>query len=179
MARRVSAIRYAQAAFQIAGDKNELDVWRRDLKRVARLGEDAEIRAFLEEPKIRFEDKAKLLAEQLVELNPLVLNLTYLLITKGRFNFIGDISDEFERLLSSYRGIEQAEVTTAVPLSDEAKNRLKRRLGALVAKKIVLKTRVDPSLVSGMVARIGDRLLDGSTRSGLAALRRELRQGRI
>lgn len=179
MARRVSAIRYAQAAFQIAGDKNELDVWQRDLKKVARLGEDAEILAFLEEPKIRFEDKAKLLAEQLVELNPLVLNLAYLLITGGRFNFIGDISDEFERLLSSYRGIEQAEVTTAVPLSDEAKDRLKRRLGALVGKKIVLKTRVDPSLVSGMVARIGDRLLDGSTRSGLAALRRELRQGRI
>jgi len=86
----------------------------------------------------------------------------------------GDIADEYQRLLDSYRGIAQAEVTTAVPLDDEDKTRLTERLSAVVGKKVVLKPQVDSSLLGGIIARIGYRLLDGSTSSRLAALKRAL-----
>ena len=76
--------------------------------------------------------------------------------------------------MDSYRGIEQAEVTTAFPLDDEDKLRLEERLGATVGKKVVLKPEVDSSIIGGIVARIGGKLLDGSTRSKLVALKREL-----
>ena len=174
MARRFYARRYAQAVFEIALGRKELDRWQSDLRTIASLGEDDTLIAWLENPKFRFDDKVRLLSEQLGDLNPLALNLVYLLVARGRLSMIGGIADEYQRLLDSYRGIEQAEVITAVPLDDEDRLRLGERLGAVVGKKLVVKPEVDSSLIGGFIARIGGKLLDGSTRSKLEALKREM-----
>jgi len=174
VARRAYARRYSQAVFEIAMERQELDRWQSDLRKIASLGEDAELVALLENPRLHFNDKARLLSEQLGDINPLALNLVYLLVARGRLSMLGEIADEYQRLLDSYRGIEQAEVTTAIPLDDEDKLRLGERLGAIVGKKVVIKPEVDSSLIGGIVARIGGKLLDGSTRSRLEALKREL-----
>ena len=177
MARRVYTRRYAQAVFNIALETNQLDSWQSDLRKIASLGEDATFIALLESPKFHFDTKARLLSERLGDVNPLALNLVYLLMTRGRLSMIGDIADEYQRLLDNYRGIEQAEVTTAIPLDDEDKQKLVEHLGAVVGKKVILKPEVDSNLIGGIIARIGDKLLDGSTRSKLAALRDELVEG--
>ncbi len=174
MARRAYARRYAQAVFQIALERGELDRWQSDLRKIASLGEDAALTALLENPKLRFNDKAKLLAERLGDINPLALNLVYLLVARGRLGIANEIADEYQRLLDSYRGIEPAEVITAIPLDDEDKVRLAERLGAIVGKKVVITPEGDSSLVGGIIAKIGGKLLDGSTRSKLEALKREL-----
>jgi F-type H+-transporting ATPase subunit delta len=174
VARGVSAKRYAQAVFEIALERDGLDRWQSDLKKIARLGENARLVSFLESPKFRFDDKAKLLSELLGDINPLVLNLGYLLITKGRFRLVGEIVEGFERRLDSYRGIERAEVATAIPLGDEDKQKLAGHLEAVIGKKVVLEAKVDASLIGGVIARVGGKLLDGSTRSKLEALKREL-----
>jgi F-type H+-transporting ATPase subunit delta len=160
--------------FNIALETNQLDRWQSDLRRIASLSEDATLIALLESPKFRFFDKARLLSERLGDTNPLALNLVYLLVTRSRLSMVGDIADEYLRLLDNYRDIEQAEVITAIPLDDEDKQRLAEHLGAVVGKKIVLKPEIDSSLIGGIIARIGDKLLDGSTRSKLEALKREL-----
>jgi F-type H+-transporting ATPase subunit delta len=177
MARRLYAKRYSQAVFSIALETNQLDSWQSDLRKVASLSDDAAFMAFLESPKVHFDDKAKFLSQRLGDINPLALNLVYLLVTRGGLGMIGSIADDYQRLLDSYRGIEQAEVTTAVPLADEDKQELGERLGTVVGKKIVLKSEVDSSLLGGIIARVGDKLLDGSTRSRLLALRKELARG--
>ncbi len=174
MARRAYARRYSQAVFQIAMERQELDKWQSDLRKIAILGEDAALAALLENPKLRFNDKAKLLAELLGDINPLALNLVYLLVARSRLGMAGEIADEYQRLLDSYRGIEPAEVITAIPLDDEDKLRLAERLGAVVGKKVVITPEVDSSLLGGIVAKFGGKLLDGSTRSKLEALKREL-----
>ena len=174
MARRIYAKRYSQAVFEIALETKELDRWQSDLEMIASLSEDATLIAWLESPKFHFDDKARLLREQLGDVSPLALNLIYLLITRGGLSMVSDIANEYQRLLDSHRGIEQAEVTTAVPLDDEDKLRLEEHLSAVVGKKVVLKPEVDPSVLGGIVAKIGDKLLDGSTRSKLVALKREL-----
>jgi len=174
MARGVHARRYSQAVFEIALERKELDRWQSDLRKITSLGEDATFIAFMESPKFHFDDKARLISERLGDISPLALNLVYLLVARGRLNMVGDIADGFERLLDSYRGIEQAEITTAIPLDDEDKLRLGEHLGAIVSKKVVLKTKVDSSLIGGIIARIGGKLLDGSTRSQLMALKKEL-----
>ena len=174
MARRVYPRRYAQAVFEIALERKELDNWQSDLKKIASLGDDATFIALLESPKFHFDTKAKLLSERLDKVNPLALNLVYLLMMRGRLSLIGDIADEYQRLLDSYRGIEQAEVTTAIPLDDEDKKRLAQHLSAVVGKKVILKPEVDSNLIGGIIARIGGKLLDGSTRSKLMALREEM-----
>jgi F-type H+-transporting ATPase subunit delta len=179
MARRTYARRYSQAVFNIAREKNELDRWQSDLRRIASLGEDASFIALLENPKIHFEDKARLLSEWLGDINPLALNLVYLLVARVRLGMVGDIADEYQRLLDSYRGIEQAEVTTAIPLDDEDRQRLEERLGAVVGKKVVVKLKVDSNVVGGIVARIGGKLLDGSTRTKLMVLKKALASGEV
>jgi len=174
MAKSVHARRFSQAVFEIALETKELDRWQSDLRRIATLGEDARLVAWLESPKFHFEDKAKLLSELMDDINPLALNLVYLLVTKSRLRMAGEIADEYQRLLDSYRGVEQAEVTTTFPLAEEDIVRLEKRLRATVGKKVVVKPKVDTSIIGGLVARIGGKLLDGSTRSKLAALKREL-----
>ena len=179
MARRVYPKRYSQAVFNIALERNELDRWQSDLKKIASLVEDATLIAVLESPKFHFDDKVKLLSERLADINPLALNLACLLVTRGRLGMIGDIADEYQQLLDSSRGIEHAEVTTAIPLDDEDKLRLEERLSVVVGKKVMLKPEVNSSVIGGIVARIGGKLLDGSTRSKLDTLREDLvRAGR-
>ncbi len=174
MARRAYAKRYAQAVFEIAVSRGELDRWQSDLRKIASLGEDVAFTTLLESPKLPFDAKARLLAERFGDMNTLALNLVYLLLARGRLSMVGEITDEYQRLLDSYRGIEQAEVITAIPLDDEDRLRLAERLGTVVGKKVVIKPEVDSGLIGGIVARIGGKLLDGSTRSRLEALKREL-----
>lgn len=177
MARRIYARRYSRAVFDIALERKELDKWQSDLKKIAGLGEDSALLALMESPKVGFAGKAKILSERLGKINPLALNLVYLLVTRGNLSLAADIADEYQRLLDGYRGIEQAEVITAVPLDDKDKKKLEEHLGAVVGKKVVLKTRVDSGLIGGIVARVGGKLLDGSTHSKLIALRNELASG--
>ena len=174
MARRAYARRYSQAVYEIAVEREELDRWQSDLIEIASLGDNAELTALLETPKLPFDDKARLLSERLGDINPLALNLVYLLVSRDRLSMAGEIADEYQRLLNSHRGIEEAEVITAIPLEDEDKLRLEERLGDIVNKKVVIKPAVGSSLIGGIVARIGGKLLDGSTRSRLEALKREL-----
>ena len=174
MSRRVYPRRYAQAVFSIALEREELDRWQSDLRRIASLVEDAVLVDWLESPKFHFGDKTKLVSERLEDVNPLALNLVYLLITRGRLSMVGDIADEYQRLLDSYRGIEHAEVITAIPLNDEDKLRVEKRLSVITGKKVMLKPEVDSSVIGGVIVRIGDKLLDGSTRSKLEVLNREL-----
>ncbi len=174
MARKAYARRYAQAVFLIARQRGELDRWQSDLGKIARLGEDAASVALLENPKIHFNDKIKLLSGQFSEVNPLALNLVYLLIARGRLTMVAGIADEYQRLLDSYHGIERAEITTAVPLDDEGKRKLAERLSGIMGKQVVINSEVDARLLGGIVARVGGKLLDGSTRTRLEALKRQI-----
>ncbi|MFC1902284.1 ATP synthase F1 subunit delta [Chloroflexota bacterium] len=174
MARKVYARRYAQAIFELALEKKELERWQADLQEIVGMVGDASFLAALESPKIKFDDKTRMLTELLGEVSPLALNLARLLIAKAGIGMIGDIAVEYQRLLDGYHGIEPAEVITAVPLDDKDNQKLVERLSAIAGKKVVLSSAVDPDIIGGIVARIGGKLLDGSTRSRLAALKREL-----
>jgi F-type H+-transporting ATPase subunit delta len=81
---------------------------------------------------------------------------------------------EYERMADSHLGLEHAKVITAVPLDEEDQKKLSERLAAITGKKIVLTAEVDPAIIGGFVARVGDELIDGSTRAKLEALRRQL-----
>jgi len=180
MAKSAYAIRHAQEVFKTALEKKELNKWQSDLRGMASLAKDDTLLALLENPGVTFDDKAKVLAERLVEVDPQALTLVSELVAKGRLAIIGEIADEYQRLVDNYRGIEGAEVaevTTAIPLDDEDKLRLAQRLTSIVGKPVVLKPKVEPGLIGGIIIRVGDKLIDGSIRSKLEALKREM--GRI
>jgi len=174
MPRRAYPRRYAQAIFEIAQKANELDRWQSDLQVVASLVSDAEIKAFLESPKLRFKEKAKLLSDQLEGINPLALNLVMLLVNRGRLHLMGDIAAEYQRRLDGYRGIEHAEVSTAVALDKDEANKLAERLGRIIGKKVVIEADVAPAIIGGMVVKVSGKSLDGSIKARLEALKKEL-----
>ena len=174
MARKAYAKRYAQAVFQIALERGELDKWQSDLKKIASLSEDVAYIKFLESPKLRFSDKTKLISERFSDINPLALNLVNLLVARERLGMVAEIAEDYERLLYSHRGIEPADVVTAVPLEDDEKKKLEERLGTIIGKKVVVKSEVDPTVVGGIIARVGGKLLDASTRNRLEALKKQI-----
>lgn len=171
---RASVKRHAQAVFSIALERDELDGWLSDLRRIAQAMAEPQLIAMLETPRLRLSDKTRLLDEVLGGISPLAMNLAYLLVARGRLGIAGKIASEYQRLVNEHRGIQHVEVTTAIPLDDEDRKRLKDRLEAVTDREIVLSAEVDPEIIGGIVARLGDRLIDGSTRSKLKALRRSL-----
>jgi F-type H+-transporting ATPase subunit delta len=177
MAATVKVMRYARAAFEIALEQNKPDEWRQDLEKVTNVVADPEVFAFLESPKTALPKKADLLKGQLKDVEPMVLNLLYVLVEKGDAGIMGGVAAEYSRLLDSHRGIEQAEVTMAAPLSRAELDTLQKQLGKIIGKEIVMNARVDPSLIGGMIARVGDKIIDGSAKGRLAVLRREIRRG--
>ena len=174
MARVTSGKRYAQAAFKLAVEKGELDSWQAGLRKIVDVTADKELRALLENPRLPFEAKKTLLAELLGKINPLALNLAYLLVHKDKLGIAGDISQQYDRLLDTYNGIEHVQVTTALPLGDEGRERIAGRFGKITGRKVIVDALVDPSIVGGIKAKIGDTLIDGSVKSKLGALRKSL-----
>ncbi len=178
MPRGVAARRHAQAVFQLALDRGQLHEWLEQLKAIAATVSEAQLRAILDSPKIHLDEKVGLINRCLPGADQLLLNLLYLLMARRRLRLIDDIVSEYERLADAYQGLEHAEVTTAVPLDEEDKAKLSQRLSAVTGTEIVLTAKVDPSLIGGFVARIGDWVLDGSTKSKLDSLRKSLVQAR-
>ncbi len=174
MARISSGKRYAQAAFELALEKNELESWQISLGKIAGAVSDAKLMTLLENPKLPFDTKRSLLEERLGEVNPLALNLACLLMSRGRLRIAGDVSRQYDLLLDAHHGIARAEVVTALPLDNADKERISRRLGEMIGRKVVIDAQVDPSVIGGFRAKIGDTLIDGSIRNRLESLRKRL-----
>lgn len=171
---RASARRHAQAVFQIALEQNELDRWRSDLGMIAEAMKDSVIYAFLENPKIHFGEKTKIMSQRLEGIGPLAMNLALLLVAKKRLGIVEEIVYEYGRLVDEHRGIAHAKVATAVPLDEKYKDSVTHRLSDALGKKILLVTQVDPFIIGGLTVRVGDKLIDGSTKSRLQALKKSL-----
>ena len=174
MPRVSSGKRYAQAAFELALEKGELETWRAGLSKFASIATDIRLMSLLENPKLSFDTKRGLLKESLGKVDPLVLNLACLLMGRGKLKIVGDISQQYGRLLNGHYGIEDAEVVTAVPLDDEDKKRFSSRFAEMVGHKVIIDAHTDPSIIGGFRARIGDTLIDGSIKNTLGLLRKNL-----
>lgn len=179
MASGSSARRHAQAVFQIAQEQNALDKWQEDLDELASAFGDPDMGRVLESPKIRPDQKQELAGQRLAGLDPLARNLASLLVSRGRVALAEGIAAEYRALLDDYRGVGTAEVTTAVALDAEAKNRIADQMSEATGKQIQLTSQVDPDIVGGIVIKIGDSLIDGSTRTKLSAMRSSLAERRV
>ncbi len=168
------ARRYARAVFDIAVASGDVDGWLRDLRSIQSFLGQADVSMLLENPAIPLAEKQAVVDQGLARLGQLQRNFVYVLIANGRVSQIDGIVAEFQRLVNDYRGVAVAEVTTAVPLDERETRVVAGQIEALLGKKVVLEKRVDPSILGGVVARIGDRLIDGSLAGQLAALRNQL-----
>ena len=179
MAAGSSARRHAQAVFQIAREQGTLDKWQADLEEIASAFGDPDLSRVLESPRIRPDQKQELSGQRLAGLDPFARNLASLLVSKGRVALADDIASEYRALLDDHRGVGAAEVITAVPLDSQAEKRIADQMTKATGKRITLTSSVDPDIVGGIVIKIGDRLIDGSTRTKLSAMRNSLAERRV
>lgn len=174
MARAASARRYAQAVFEIAQESSDERSWLDDLGRIADIFDDREIQSFLENPKIRFDQKKQSLEPHFTGMNGLAQNFAYLLVQKRRVGIASDIAQEYQRFLDSLEDIAPVEVTTAVPLGKAEQDEITEKIQNIIGKTLRLTLREDPSILGGLIARVGDQVIDGSTRTRLVSLRESL-----
>jgi F-type H+-transporting ATPase subunit delta len=172
--RVASAKRHAQAVFKIALENNDVEKWRSELEAIATTLSDSQIRVILENPKVHFNEKLQLVNKLLPELSQLALNFVYFLVAKQRLGILNQIVSEYEQMANAYQGLEHAKVITAIPMDEEEQRKLSETLSAITNRQIVLTTEVDPSILGGFIARIGDTLIDGSTKAKLEALKKRL-----
>ena len=175
MSTTISSKRYAQAVFSIAKEQNEIDKWQTHLKKIASVMSEVEFINIMENPGLPLKLKMEFAKEKLGKISPLSLNLAYLLIAKNKCNISTQIAEDYERLTDEHHKIKRAEVTTAVALDDKEKDKIQRQLEAITSSKIITRFQTDPDIIGGVIARIDGRLLDGSIRSKLDAMKKSLR----
>ena len=176
MASRIaSANRYAEAVFELASQSGSADAWARDLQTIAEFVADADVRGLLASGKVPRGEKLRLLSAALEsKITPQAWNLVRILEQRGKTDLAPEILRGFLERYDAQRGVAHAIVTTAVPLSDEERRAVAARLSSITGKQVDVTTLVDESIIGGLVARIGDELIDGSTKSRLVALKRRL-----
>ena len=172
-----SVRRYAQAAFAIAVERNALTVWESDLEAARSIIGEPDVLAFMAAPSVPETVKLDGINTLLSDVDPLVRNLVSLLTTNGDIERFGGVCDTFRDLLDEHLGIGRAQITTAVPLDEARRDRIVNSLQGLTGhERIVVTEHVDPEIIGGVVARVGDRLFDGSTRSRLRSMQESLAQ---
>jgi F-type H+-transporting ATPase subunit delta len=181
MARRDSAARrYAEAAFEVAMRDGSLERWRAELDlAAATLGDERALKV-LANPAIPGDRRATALGEMLGgRASQSVQNLIQFMLRRGRIEDVPRVAAEFRRLDDDRQGITHATATSAAPLTPDEIRALTERLEQSTGGRIALDTRVDPSLLGGLVVRVGDRLMDGSVRGRLERLRNQLVSGAL
>lgn len=169
-----AARRYASAIFDLARSTNSIDAWLRDLNTIESTVIQRGIIETLDNPAIPSSQKQTIIAEGFHDLPLDRRNLLGLLATRYRAHLIPGIVQAYRQLIDESQGQAVAEVTTAVPLDEDEARLVASRIGKMTGKKIQIQTRIDPSIIGGIIVRIGDKLIDGSISSRLAALRAQL-----
>jgi F-type H+-transporting ATPase subunit delta len=181
MARSTTAARrYAEAAFEIALRDGTVDEWRRELEAAVTIVSQPAIGRTLANPAISLEARSIAVTSTfgLVASRP-VTNLILLALRRGRIENLPRIAAEFKRLDDRRLGITPAIAISATPLGTDEVSALTSRLEQLTGGRVELDLQVDPSILGGLVVRVGDRLIDGSVRGRLERLRGRLVSGAL
>jgi len=172
-----AAKRYAQAVLELAKERNTLDEWQVDLARLAEMMRDPSAEQFLENPNVPEDRKREVVNHVLAQAQPEARNLAQMLIERGRLGIAPRLAQIFDESVLAERGMAIADVTTAEPLGPEAEAAIRDQLSRLIGKQIQMRTHVDESIIGGIVARVGDQLIDGSVINQLRRLRARLAAG--
>lgn len=165
--------RYAVALFELAQEQDALDAVAGDLHALRDLlDESADLERLIRSPVLSRDEQARALAAigERAGFASLTRQFLGLLAHKRRLFALPDVIVAYDAMLAEHRGEVGAEVASAVPLSEEQLESVKKQLAAAVGQTVKLSTTVDPSLLGGLVVRVGSRMIDASIRTKLHQL---------
>jgi F-type H+-transporting ATPase subunit delta len=164
---------YAQALFQVAQAEGALEQVEDELFRFARILEnETRLREALTDPSVPPEHRAQMVQELLgPKASPHTTNIIGFLVQQGRARELPKIIDSLVQLAAEERNKAVAEVRTAVPLDGDQREKLKDAIARATGKQVELKVLIDPSVVGGLLVRVGDQIFDGTVRRRLQMAR--------
>lgn len=167
---------YADALFAVAEAEGELETVEAQLYAFARmLEQQVRFREALVDPALPIENKRDLIRDAIGDrINPVALNLLSFLVEQGRGREAGRIIDTLARVVAEQRQRALAEVRSAVPLDQTQRERLEEALSEATGRQVELRVVVDPTVIGGIVARVGDEVFDGSVRTRLEEAKQHL-----
>lgn len=167
---------YAEALFRIVQAEGELDRVEDELFRFGKLLEqNHELKQALSDQGIDKAQRDKVLDELLADkVSPHTLGLLSFIVAQGRARQLPQILEQLSQLAADARQSVIAEVRTAVPLDDAQQAELAKSLSHATNKKVTVKVIVDPSILGGVVAKVGDTVIDGSIKRRLDQLKEQV-----
>ncbi|MEK6775394.1 MAG: ATP synthase F1 subunit delta [bacterium] len=177
MSHAVVCRRYAKALIDLAVQESLVDQIVQNLERTVQMVvQNRSLKNFMFSPLHKSDEKQKILDGVAAELkiSGLLKKFLKLLIRSDRFPQLEGIYKEYVHLADQLKNRAEADVTTAVPLSDEDKERLRAKMQDLTGKNIYLKVNVDPRLIGGVITRIGSVVYDGSVRAQMMKLKERI-----
>ena len=174
MKQTILARRYAKAIFTVGQEKEKFEEYGDVLNGLAGLYEShPEVVDALTNPLYPMDVKEKVMAGMIASMNvdEIMGNFLKLLVQKKRAGILPEIAESYRTMVDEANNVSHGNVISAVELSDDLKANVQAVLEKLTGKKVKLTTSVDPSIVGGIIAKVGDLELDGSIKTQLAGLK--------
>ena len=179
MSMRASAARYARALLDVAIKESDPERAEQELAAFVDLVRtNPDLQRTIANPVVSAADKRSIAQQILERQKPTtpVGKLVLLLASRGRLALLPDLLDVYRERLMAHRNVLRAEITTAAPLSPERAAQLQQRLANATGRTVTMTTKVDASIIGGVVTRIGSIVYDGSVATRLAKVRDRLEQ---
>jgi F-type H+-transporting ATPase subunit delta len=175
------ARRYARALLDVATEAGRADAVSDQLSAFANvLADNRDLSDVLLNPAFTTQQRSGViegLMRAMGAVEPVLANTLRLLVDRNRLAYLPDIARLYRDMADAQAGRVRGHVTSAVPLTLDAVQKLSASLQALTQRQVVLEPRVDPSVLGGVAAQVGSTLYDGTLRTQLEQMRRELKRG--
>lgn len=169
-----AAARYAKAILDFAVEQKKTDILEKDMRTITEtIGASKELREMLASPVLKGEMKKKALLSVFKGSDVITEGLIDLLLQNKRIGLLNEVAIKYIILNEDLKGEGVAFVTTAVPLSGELEKRVLKEVSKLTGNKVVVKNKVDKSIVGGFILRVGDLQYDASISNKLNTIKRE------
>jgi F-type H+-transporting ATPase subunit delta len=172
--------RYAQALFQLAGESNATDAVAADLDRFAAMvAESSDLQHLVMSPVFSVEQQVKALDAILsrAQITGLAANFLKLVASKRRLFAVSGMIRGYKALNDVAKGVTRAEVIVAEPLSDSNLAALQAALvQASHGRSVQVDVKVDPSIIGGLIVKLGSRMVDGSLKTKLNSIRTRMKE---
>ena len=181
MDKQIIARRYAHGLFELTEERKASDAVQKDFEDLGNiLKADSSLTQFLAAPQLLDSDKHAVIDKIFQgKVDDNLYSLIHLLVAKHRTDFMVEISDAYEELYNASRGIVGTRLITAIPLTDDEINAIRAKVNKLTGHQIDLETEVDPRIIAGVIAIVGDKIIDRSVRHELEVLREQLMELKV
>jgi F-type H+-transporting ATPase subunit delta len=171
--------RYASALFELALEEHAIDSVKADLDRFdALIGESADLRRLVRSPAFTAETQSRALAAVLEKtgIGGVAGRFLRVVSSNRRLFAVQDMIKSFRKLVAQHKGEVSAEVTLAERPSDQHLDAIKSALNAITKKDVQVDVKVDPSIIGGLVVKLGSRMVDSSLRTKLNSIKHAMKE---